>query len=289
MSGWVTAQNKTVVRASVDRSQIVIGERIQLKLEADIPENQPIRFFQLDSIPHFEIINPGKIDTANAGSGTSLSQTIYITSFDSGHWVLPALPLGFDETIMTDSIPVDVGFSPFDPQQPYHDVKDVMEVKPVEEKKQGKLWWFIGVGVLLAVILFFVLRRPKKPVVKPVAAPIDPYKQAMEQLEKLRKEKLTPKAYYSGMTDVFRTYVQKRKGIHSLQQTTGDLVQQLKSIGIEPSLYGELAEILQLSDFVKFAKYETTNADDVRALNTIKKTIEHIEQSIKPAAQQPAT
>lgn len=289
MSGWVTAQNKTVVRASVDRSQIVIGERIQLKLEADIPENQPIRFFQLDSIPHFEIINPGKIDTANAGRGTSLSQTIYITSFDSGHWVLPPLPLGFDETIMTDSIPVDVGFSPFDPQQPYHDVKDVMEVKPVEEEKQSKLWWFIGGGVLLAIILFFVLRKPKKPVAKPVAAPIDPYKQALEQLEKLRKEKLTSKAYYSGMTDVFRTYVEKRKGIHSLQQTTGDLVQQLKSIGIEPSLYKELAETLQLSDFVKFAKYETTNADDTRALDTIKKTIEHIEQSIKPVAQQPAS
>jgi len=289
MSGWLAAQSKTAVKASVDRSQIVIGERIQLKLEAEIPENQPIRFFQLDSIPHFEIINSGKIDTVNVERGTSLSQLIYITSFDSGHWVLPPLPLGFDQNIMTDSIPVDVGFSPFDPQQPYHDIKDVMEVKPVEEEKQSKLWWFIGGGVLLAIILYLALRKPKKQAAKITTAPVDPYKQALEQLERLRKEKLTPKAYYSGITDVFRTYVEKRTGILSLQQTTGDLVVQLKPIGIEPALYKELAEVLQLGDFVKFARYEATNADDAHAFETIKKTIEHIEQSIRPVAQQPAS
>ena len=41
------AQDKTTVRATVDRSKILIGEPIQLLLEADIPEHEPIRFFQL--------------------------------------------------------------------------------------------------------------------------------------------------------------------------------------------------------------------------------------------------
>ena len=287
VSFLLAAQSKTVVKATVDRSQIMIGERIQLKLEADIPENQPIRFFPLDSIPHFEVISSGKIDTTNTGSGTILSQTIQLTSFDSGHWVIPAFPLG--ETFLTDSIAIDVGFSPFDPQQAYHDVKDILDANPVKEEKKSRLWWYIAGGVLLALLLFVLLRKPKKQQAKAVAPPVDPYKQALEQLERLRKEKLTPKAYYSGITDVFRTYVEKRKGIHSLQQTTGDLVVQLKTVQIEPKLYKELADVLQLGDFVKFAKYETGNADDVRAFDTIKKTIEHIEQSIRPVTQQPAS
>jgi hypothetical protein len=286
LSGWLAAQRTTVVSATVDRSQIVIGERIQLKLQADIPANQPIRFFQVDSLPHFEFVNIGKIDTANTGSGTSLSQLIYLTSFDSGHWVIPPLPLG--EELFTDSIPVDIGFSPFDPQQPYHDVKDIMEVKPVEEEKKSRWWLYVLGGALLAALLYFALRKPKKQVAKPAALPVDPYKHAMEQLEKLRREQLTPKAYYSGLTDVFRTYVEKRKGIHSLQQTTGDLVAQLKSAGIESGLYKELADVLQLADFVKFAKYETSQPDDLRALDTIKKTIDYIEQSLKPAVTQTA-
>lgn len=279
LSGFLAAQSKTVVKASVDRSQILIGERIQLTLEADIPETQPIRFFQMDSIPHFEFVSLGKIDTSNTGSGTLLSQVIQITSFDSGHWVIPVLSLG--ETVSTDSIPVDVGFSPFDPQQPYHDVKDILEVNPPKEEKSNKLWWYIGGGVLLILLLILLLRKPKKPVVKPVQPPADPYKQALEQLERLRREKLTPKAYYSGLTDVFRVYVEKRKGVHSLQQTTGDLVMQLRSIGMEEGIFKQLSDILQLSDFVKFAKYETSPTDDTRAFETIKKSIEHIEQSIQ--------
>ncbi|MBO9658891.1 MAG: hypothetical protein J7527_08695 [Chitinophagaceae bacterium] len=282
LPGMLWAQGQTVVSATADRSQILIGERIQLTLKADIPENQPIRFFQLDTIPHFEFINLGKIDTTNTGSGTTLSQKIIITSFDSGHWVIPAFPLG--EAVLTDSIPVDVGFSPFDPQQPYHDIKDIMEVNPVEEEKKSKLWLFIAGGVLLAVLLFVLLRKPKKVQPKTPAVPLDPYRSAIEQLEKIRKEKLTAKAYYSGLTDVFRVYIEKRKGIHSLQQTTGDLVQQLKTVEIQPGLYKELSEVLQLSDFVKFARYETGVEDDSRAFDTIKKTIEYIEQSVKPVA-----
>lgn len=282
LSGVLAAQSKTVIKASVDRTQILIGERIQLTLEADIPENQPIRFFQLDSIPHFEFIGFGKIDTSNTGNGTVLSQVIQITSFDSGHWVIPALPLG--ETASTDSIPVDVGFSPFDPQQPYHDIKDIVEVNPLEEEKSSRLWWYIGGSVLLALLLYVLLRKPKKPIAKPAPLPADPYKQALEQLEKLRKEKLTAKAYYSGLTDVFRVYVDKRTGVHSLQQTTGDLVLQLRSVAMEESIFKPLAEALQLGDLVKFAKYETSPADDKRSFETIKSAIDHIEELKKTPA-----
>ena len=51
------AQSKTTVKASIDRSQILIGEPIRLTLEADIPEHEAIRFFHTDSIPHFEFLN----------------------------------------------------------------------------------------------------------------------------------------------------------------------------------------------------------------------------------------
>ena len=154
-------------------------------------------------------------------------------------------------------------------------------MNPPEEEKVNRLWWYIGGGILLILLLAILLRKPKKPAVKPAPPPIDPCKQALEQLEKLRREKLTPKAYYSGLTDVFRVYVEKRKGVHSLQQTTGDLVMQLRSIGMDEGMFKQLADTLQLSDLVKFAKYEPSSADDTKAFETIKKSIGHIEQSIQ--------
>lgn len=273
----VLAQEKTVVKATADRTQILIGEPIKLSLEADIPENEPIRFFQLDSLPHFEFLAREKIDTSNTGSGTVLRQVLIITSFDSGHWVIPALPLSTE--VSTDSIPVDIGFSPFDPQQPYHDIKEIIEVNPEEEKKQDDWWWYVAAGALgLLLILYFVFRKKKKPVVAVVAPPVDPYVEAMDNLEKLSKERAGSKEYYSALVDIFRVYVAKRKGIQSLQNTSEDLLRQLKVIDLDKTRFDSLDKALRLSDFVKFAKYMTTPEDDRQVFTVIKETIQSIEQ-----------
>jgi hypothetical protein len=50
----------------------------------------------------------------------------------------------FAEGIVTDSIPVDVVFSEFNPEQDYHDIKDIIEVTP--QKKKDKQWWWYLIG-----------------------------------------------------------------------------------------------------------------------------------------------
>ncbi len=271
---FAAAQSKTTVKATIDRSQILIGEPIRLTLEADIPEHEAIRFFQYDSIPHFEFLNREKIDTSNTGSGTVLTQIVRITSFDSGHWVIPAFRFG--ENIVTDTLPVDVVFSPFNPEQPYHDTKDIIEVTPEEEKKKERWWYIVAGAVLLLLLLIYFLRKKKKTVIAPVHQPIDPYKEAIEQLEKLQREKPEAKQYYSRLVDIFREYIAAKKGIHSLQATTYDLVGQLKNLGLPQ--FEELSRSLSLSDFVKFAKYIPSAEDDKDTFTVIFKSIQQIEQ-----------
>jgi LPXTG-motif cell wall-anchored protein len=283
-SAIAAAQSKTTVKATVDRSQILIGEPISLRLEVDVPENEAIRFFQIDSLPHFEFLATPKIDTFNTGSGTVLSQTIPITSFDSGHWVIPSLVLG--ENIATDSIPVDVGFSAFNPDQPYHDIKEIIEVTP-EEKKEKPQWWYLLAGaVVLLIILVLIFRKKKKPVVSMVEQPVDPYKEAMTQLDKLQREKPEAKQYYSRLVDIFRVYVLNRTGIHSLQNTTDDLVKQLRGLNIHKEQFDQLSQALRQSDFVKFAKYIPSQQDDKNAFDTINLSIQQIEQMIMISARQ---
>ena len=272
---FVAAQSKTTVRATVDKNKIFIGERIQLTLEADIPENEPIRFFIIDTIPHFELERQ-RIDTAYKSEGTFLKQVISITSFDSGHWVIPALSLG--EDLKTDTIPVDVVFSPMDSAQDYHDIKDIIDVKPAGEKKQWWLWYAIGGGALLIILLLVYFLRKKKPVVVATAPVIDPYQEAMKQLNKLQQERTDQKQYYSQLIDIFRVYADKKKGIHSLQKTTDDLVVQLKAIPISKEQFERLSQALRLGDFVKFAKYIPSTDDDKSVFETIKNSITAIEK-----------
>jgi hypothetical protein len=278
LSVAVAAQDKTTVSVTADRTKILIGEPIHLILKADIPQNQPIRFFQYDSLPHFEFLRKDKIDTTNTSNGTILSQSLQITSFDSGHWVIPAFV--WYENTTTDSLSIDVGFTPFDTTQPYHDIKDVIGVNPVPEKKKTE-WWFYAIGgaIVLLTLVYFLTQKKKKPVPKPVEVAPDAYKIAMEELAKLQQAKPEAKQYYSRLVDVFRNYVFAKKGIHSRQQTTDDLVVQLRSIEMSKDMFEKLSQSLRLSDFVKFAKYIPTQTDDQDSFNIVKQSIDHIEQT----------
>lgn len=130
---------------------------------------------------------------------------------------------------------------------------------------------------MLIVVLYLVLRK-KKPVVQAPVAAIDPYEEAMKGLEQLESAGADKKLFYSRMVDIFRVYISKRKGIHSLQKTTDDIVKQLKGLPITRDQFEKLSQSLMLSDFVKFAKYEPTREDDRKALDAIKQTIIEIEQ-----------
>lgn len=265
---------KTIVKASVNKNKILLGERFSLTIQATISSKENIHFWTIDDIPHFEIISKEKIDTSKINNETTLKQVIQLTSFDSGHWYIPAFH--WDKKIKTDSIPVDVVFSDFDPQKPYHDIKDIIKVNP-EEKKQWVWYAIIGSVIVLVTIIFLLIRKKKKPVVAE-AKQIDPFKEAFLQLDKLQKENISVQQYYTQLVNIFRLYVFRKKGIQSLQKTTDDLILQLQKINMDKDGFEKLSDSLRLSDAVKFAKYVPGQEDNRDAFENIKDSIQSIEQ-----------
>lgn len=269
-------QGGATIKSSVDKNKILIGEPLKLTIEARLSPESVISFIHIDSISHFELLEQPVIDTANVNGSTTIKGTYKITSFDSGHWVIPSFVLS--PAVKTDTIPIDVVFSDFDPTQDYHDIKDIIEVKP-NEKKQW--WWYVAGGVLLlALLIFYFTRRKKKP--QPVIVPeisVDPYAEAMKSLQELQQNKPDAKQYHSRLVDIFRLYIYRKKRILSLQKTTDDLVLQLKDLGLPKEQFDRLSQSLRLSDFVKFAKYVPTKEDDISCFNEIRDTITTIEKS----------
>ncbi len=271
----ITAQDGTTIKASVDKNKILIGEPIQLTVEVYLSPESVKKFIPIDSIEHFELLDKPVIDTTSNDGGLNIKGVYKITSFDSGHWVIPSFVLSKD--VKTDTIPVDVVFSDFDPAQDYHDIKDILEANPAEKKAEW--WWYAAGGALLLALLLFYLLRKRKPA--PVSMPkviINPYEEAMKQLEQLHREKSETKLYYSKLTDIFRLYIFQKKGILSLQKTTDDLVIQLKSLNLSKEQFDKLSQSLRLSDFVKFAKYIPSADDDRNCFEEIKNAIITIEK-----------
>jgi hypothetical protein len=64
-----------------------------------------------------------------------------------------------------------------------------------------------------------------------------------------------------------------------LQKTTDDLIIQLKTIGFPNDQFTSLSQALRMSDFVKFAKFVPEPGDSRQAFETIKSSIDSIEQT----------
>ncbi len=269
-------QNTVSVSAAVNKNKMVIGEQVQLKLDAFFPSGVAPSFFEVDSFLHFEILQKAKIDTQSTERGLQLSQYITFTSWDSGTWSIPAFALADNRRIRTQPVAVAVGYSPMPPDQKYHDVKDILNV----QQRPRITWYWYVVGALLLLLLFWLLFPKKKKEAAPVLNTADVYKQTLAQLDALKgKRDVEGKLYFTELVSIFRNYLQQRKGIQSHSKTTEDISRQLRTLQLPESDYNTLVQTLQLSDFVKFAKYEPLAEEKEEALNTIKKSIVTIEHS----------
>ncbi|MBK6936535.1 MAG: hypothetical protein IPH18_06360 [Chitinophagaceae bacterium] len=263
------------VKASISKNRILIGEPVSLNIEIYQSPASVNDKLEIDSIPHFEFIGGPVTDTIDRTNGLRVKSIYKITSFDSGHWVIPSFILA--GKFKTDTIGIDVLFSVFNPEQDYHDIKDIIEVKPSGKKNQW--WWFLVGGVFLAaILLYYVLRKKKPAVVSAITIkPVDAYAEAMNSMEELQRSHLSVKPYFIRLTDIFRLYIFRKKGIHTLQRTTTDLVLQLKDAGLGKDEFDKLSSSLRLSDFVKFAKYIATEDDRATAFNHVLAAIKSIQ------------
>ncbi|MDR3251648.1 MAG: hypothetical protein LBT42_08320, partial [Tannerella sp.] len=91
------------------------------------------------------------------------------------------------------------------------------------------------------------------------APKLPPHEQAMKELREIREQKLWQqgrnKEYFTEVTDTLRRYISTRYGASAMEMTSSEILELLRNE--EPGnkdVYDLLKQILQLSDFVKFAK-----------------------------------
>lgn len=265
---------KVTVTASSDKDKIVIGEQIKLTLEAVVPRDEVVDWPKIDSIAHFEVLNASKLDSQLSGEELILKQTLTLTSWDSGRWQIPAFAITGSKR--TKPIVVDVGYSPFDRNQPYHDIKDIIEVQRPGESYW--YWYLIGAVLLIVFILLLFPPKKKQPEVKAFVPDEGIYKHSLTRLEKLRDTADgDPKLFHTELVDIFREYLLKRKGIQSFTRTTDDLGVQLGQLPLPKTVYQPLLQTLRLSDLVKFARFQPTTEENKTAVDIIKQSITTIE------------
>lgn len=278
-SAFTTMAQDVAVKATIDKNKILIGEPIELQLEASIPAGAYIKWFPTDTIPHFDFIEKGKIDSSKSGI---YKQTLIITSFDSGRVVIPAFNLEYNgKSYLTDSLDIIVSYADFDPKKDYNDIKDIIEVK---EGINYLTWILLAAGILLILLLIWYLRKRhrKKPAVPAqVFSKLSPLDEALQALDELKQQPLEEKQFYTRLNDIIRWFVYRKTSVAAMQKTNDEFILQIEKLGMKQEDFVALAQTLRLCDVVKFAKFIPSKEDKEHSLRVIRSSVQAINDKNK--------
>lgn len=278
------------ITATVDKDKIVIGEPIHLKLDITVPDNVPFGWPGLDSLPHFDWLDKGKIDTTVRPGERSYVQYLTLTSFDSGTYAIPRLPfIVGNGKAFSDSIRISIGYTNIDSLKDFHDIKDIVDIPNPFARWIG---WLVAAVTLVSVALVVWIIRKKKvlktPIVVRRAPRLSPYEEAIKQLDELEQQHLPDtgamKVYYDRLGEILRVYLLRRLNISSFAETSEELIGQLRRLRLPADIFDGLAEALRMSDFVKFAKYKPGIADSDQHYRAVRAAIEEMEKQALAAA-----
>lgn len=273
------------LKTYIDKNQILIGEHIRFEIKLNLASSSyKVDFGIPDSIPHFDIIEQNKYDTVDEHGVYTLRQTILFTSFDSGIWKLPAFPVTISYPnkaavkALSDSVLIQVGYSPADSTNELRDIKPVMNVFVVD-----RTWIYIAIGVLLLLILAYLLfrylknRKKKAPPV--FDSNLSAFEEAMKALNQLQQTaNIDAKTYHTNLSVILKKYYSRKTNKNLMTSTTGDLLVLLKTHSRSPEIISAAAEALRSGDAAKFAKYLPSVSENSQSLVQVKQTIEHLEK-----------
>jgi len=258
-----TAQKTPTVSVKVDTTNIRIGEQIDYQISVEDAENGVIfPKLLLDSLGKIEVVESLNIDTLK----NRLIKKYKLTSFDSGRYVIPKQPIYiWSQPYYTNSILINVATVAVDTtKQKMYPIKAIQNEPYTFDDFKSYLWWFLGILLLLALILYFVLR--KKKTLEEIEARIPPYQLALNRLKVLDEKQLWQKnkikKYYVELTDIVRSYIERELSIPALESTTDELMETISdfnsssSLNIPEETIKKLQELLKEADLVKFAKHK---------------------------------
>ena len=166
--------------------------------------------------------------------------------------------------------------------------------KPVSLPPRYQYLWVLFGGLVILGIVYGLLQYLKKNYRSKASAEMEQdlvklepaHRIALRRLEVLKEEQLLEageyKLFYDRLSEIAREYMENRFRIRALEMTTEEF---LISIGNQDYLNQAqkkaLAEFLQYSDLVKFAKHQPIKEDGARGLAIIYGLIEETKEEVE--------
>lgn len=248
---------------SADKTEIRIGDQVKATILLNLGNGKEI--LNVDHIWPDSMKGIAVVDgpSWNREKPESTTGTWTVALFDTGVVNIPSLPLviqhqGMTDTLFTNSFAVKV--MPVEPDSTgLSGIKDIYEqpFNPGYYKKY--IPHVIGFLLFIAALVFWLRqRKSKRGVPEIIEIPLLPHEWAAKALDDLAERKLWQKGeikeHYTYLTDILREYLERRFAIHAREQTSDEILVQLRKQHLSNSLLADTEELLSVADLIKFAK-----------------------------------
>ena len=267
LQGTKLYAQQTLIDVSIDSAAILIGEQtvLHLTVTTDNGKNVIVPIPNDTLMTGVEVLNIAKADTTVIDNNRLLiKQDILVTSFDSSLYLLPPFKvIDQTDTIYSNQVALKVSTIPvnIDKSDEFNDIKETWDPPFVLAD-----YYLLIYGVLFACFLIcligYILKRlrNRQSIIpfKKQEPKLPPFEMAMKELDEIKQQKLWQqgrnKEYYTLLTDTLRKYMVNRFGINAMEMTSGEILELIRLESEANSSYNSLKQILELADFVKFAK-----------------------------------
>ena len=154
----IFAQEKPLVTAEIDTTNIRIGEQFEYKITVKDTANVIIP--KLEKLVGVEIVEDKKIDTIK----NQLIKKYILTSFDSGSYYIPQQQIFIRQRLhLTDSLLINVATVAVDTtKQKMFPIKAIQS-EPYQFDDFKPYLWYVLIGLaLIGLILYFIFRKKKE-------------------------------------------------------------------------------------------------------------------------------
>lgn len=284
------------VNSAVDTSIITIGDRIKYTLtiehKAGLRVEQPgagVNLGQFE-IKDYKIYEPVEKD------GYRFLKYEYIISvFDTGTFMIPPFPLAYFPTDSLGAYKI-IEASPINiyvRSVIQDDKRELRDIKPPVQIPFNYFFLFsmLAVVVLLTVAayfgyLFYKRRKEKGYLFRAPEPPRPAHEVALQAIADLLKRKLPEqgayKQFYSEISEIIRRYIENRYFLPALEETSDEIMRDMKNQDLPDELYRLLSEFLNLSDLVKFAKYIPDQQENEKIILQARRLVEETKVILEP-------
>lgn len=295
------------VAAAMDSVAVMQGALRKVDVEVTLPAGVSAQWLTdprtpeqkvVELAPGIEVNYASKIDTtALGGDRLQLRRTLLIQPWDSGEYLIDGIALvAGGDTFRSNALALKVFPADIDTMTTIHSwMPEATQPRHFWDWVPDWLynwWWAILLGLLAIAggIAWYILYRKGglSKVLAKEPEPVPPYEQAISQLHILHDRQLCEKGrekeYYTELTEILREYLQGRFGINAMEMTTTQIKRAVYATVSEKSASKMMNDILEMADYVKFAKLRPLPEDNERAFRQAMNFVEDTKPE-PPAAE----